>query len=187
MKNRADSARVAYPLFHAEDGGSIPTSALQLFFATTQRDTFKTLNKQWHSRLPLIGGSVGRIYYKAEHEGLIYAVAMWSNPVARMLPQMEWMELRRLAIADDAPKNTASRFIAWMVRDIKKRFPEVVRLISYQDCDVHTGTIYKASGWVIGNVGERVDENAKYNNWKTRPGRINQSTAPKQRWEYRIR
>lgn len=144
---RAESIRAMRPLFQGEEGGSIPTSALDLFFSVTNRETFSGLNLEWHSRLPKIGASQGRVFYVAEHDGRAYAVAMWSNPVARLLPQMTWLELRRLAISDDAPKNTASRFIGWMARDIRKRFPDVVRLISYQDCEVHQGTIYKASGW----------------------------------------
>jgi hypothetical protein len=106
-----------------------------------------SLNAAWHSRLPKVGASQFRAIYGAEYEGVFWAVAAWSNPVARLLPQQKWLELRRLAIGPGSPKNTATRMIAWMTRDIKTRFPEVERLISYQDCTVHTGTIYKAAGW----------------------------------------
>jgi len=37
--------------------------------------------------------------------------------------------------------------IAVMTRLLKKSHPRIVKLISYQDCDVHTGAIYAASGW----------------------------------------
>jgi len=74
-----------------------------------------------------------------------------------------------------------------MRRLIIKQHPEITKLISYQDSDVHTGIIYRSSGWTIGNVGERIDETSKYNNWKTRPGRKNQSTAPKIRWEFPLK
>jgi hypothetical protein len=37
--------------------------------------------------------------------------------------------------------------LGWMVRDIAERRPRVQRLVSYQNCEVHRGTIYKASGW----------------------------------------
>lgn len=188
MKLSAESARVARPLFQAAGGGSTPTSALSLFFGTTNHETFKRLNKAWHSRLPLIGSSRGRAYYAAEHDGIIYAVAMWSNPVARLLPQREWLELRRLAISDDAPKNTASRFIAWMVRDIRHRFPEVVRLISYQDCEVHSGTIYKASGWrqAPGYKGRKRGWESEKGGGRRRVGRTNQSVACRMRWELEL-
>jgi len=187
---RAESAdRTAHPLYQAGGGGSIPTSALSLRFYPTDRETFRVWNLAWHSRLPKIGSSHGRVYYAAECENRIYAVAMWSNPVARLLPQLEWLELRRFAIASDAPKNTASRMIAWMVRDIRKRFPVVVRCISYQDCDAHTGTIYKASGWKPAeNYVSRPRGWAPTIGWASRhrAGRTNQAVAPRMRWELEL-
>src|SRR5574337_2204969 len=124
----ADDARVACPLFQAEYGGPKPTSALQLHFSKVSESTFRSLNGQWHSRLPKIGNSHFRVCYQATHNNVVYAVAAWSNPVARMLPQTEWMELRRFAIAPDAPRFTASRMLGWMRRDIVERFPGIVRL-----------------------------------------------------------
>lgn len=182
---RAGSIRVMHPLFQTGEGGSTPTSALQLRFGEIGRDKFKQLNREWHSRLPEIGGSQGRVFYVAECEGIAFAVAMWSNPVARLLPQMEWLELRRMAIADDAPANTASRMIAWMTRDIRKRFPDVKRLISYQDCEVHQGTIYKAAGWshAEGYKGRIRGWAAGKGGGSSRVGRTNQSLAVRMRWE----
>lgn len=186
MGLRADSDRVTHPLFHAGEGGSTPTSALSLWFFPCDRETFARLNLAWHSRLPRIGASQGRVYYAAEYDHRIYAVAMWSNPVARMLPQKEWLELRRFAIAPDAPRNSASSMLGWMVRDIRARFPEVVRLISYQDCDVHAGTIYKAAGWC--RAENYVSRPAKVG-WASRyrAGRTKQPMSTRMRWEYRIR
>jgi hypothetical protein len=114
---------------------------------------------------------------------VLYAVAAWSNPVARLLPQLSWMELRRFAIAPDAPRFTASRMLAWMRRDIANRFPSVVKLISYQDLDVHAGTIYKASGW---KQSDNYKPRARgWTGWGNRPrkGRTNQSVEPRMRWE----
>jgi hypothetical protein len=112
------------------------------------------LNALWHSRLPtVIRGNIDRnrhsICFAAEHDGVFYASAIWSSPVAGDLLTKgdHWLELRRFAVANDAPKNTASRMLAVMVRIIRRRFPTIVRLISYQDTDAHAGTIYKASGW----------------------------------------
>lgn len=185
----ADGVRVAHPLFQVGGGGSIPTSALQLLFYATNHATFKRLNRLWHSRLPLIGSSRGRVYYAAECENKIYAVAMWSNPVARLLPQLEWLELRRFAIAPDSPKNTASRMLGWMCRDIRQRFADVVRLISYQDCEAHKGTVYKASGWkqATGYVSRRRGCKPT-TGWasRNRIGRTDQAVAPRMRWELEL-
>lgn len=178
--------RTTHPLFQAGEGGSIPTSALSLRFSGTDRATFARLNRAWHSRLPKIGASQFRVCYIAEHEGRAFAVAAWSNPVARLLPQLTWLELRRMAVAHDAPKNTASRFLGWMRRDIRKRFPDVVRLISYQDMHAHAGTIYRAAGWQQAEGYE-----SRCRGWKpttgwasrNRAGRTDQAVAPRMRWE----
>jgi hypothetical protein len=160
----------------------MPTSALQLRFDRIPLKRAIELNRLWHSRLPVVVESniirtIRRVQYGAEFDGIAYAAAIWTNPVARLLPT-EWIELRRLAIADDAPKNTATRFLAWMIRDIKKHFPEVTKAISYQDTAVHSGTIYKAAGWAATTMSADGE-------WD-RPNRSRkaaQSAAPKQRWE----
>jgi hypothetical protein len=182
----ADDVRAAYPLFPGEGGGSTPTSALGLFFCKTDLETVIRLNWKWHSRLPHISRSnmqrTRRLAcYAAEADGIFYAAAVWTQPVARLL-NPDWLELRRLAIADDAPKNTASRFLGWMVRDIKARWPGVPRLISYQDTAVHRGTIYRASGWTDAGVTNQDGAWDRPN----RHRRAAQSGSPKRRWELRI-
>ena len=182
MNIRADGVRVAWPLFQEAGSGSTPTSALALRFGLLNKTDARKLVKLWHSRLPIIlpGNMQGAICYGAEFCGSWYAAAVWTNPVARLLPQQTWMELRRFAIAPDAPRNTASRMLAWMVRDLKKRKPHIERVISYQDKEVHTGAIYKAAGWIRGITTE-----PRSRPWK-HGGRIRnqeQSRAHKQRWE----
>ncbi len=187
---RAESIdRSMHPLFQAGQGGSKPTSALDLRFFRTSRETFAKFNLAWHSRLPRIGASQFRVCYVAEYDGIIYAVSAWSNPVARLLPQQTWLELRRFAIADDAPKNLASRMLGWMARDIPKLFPQVVRLISYQDCAAHAGTIYKAAGWQHAeNYVSRKRGWKPTTNWASRfrAGRTDQAVSPRMRWERAI-
>ncbi len=119
--------------------------------------------------------------FHACHDGASYAVALWSNPVTNMLP-CHWLELRRLAIAPDAPKNTASSFISWMVRYLKKKCPEREKLISYQDTEVHTGGIYRAAGWTMGRRGKSGDWNHTSRFRPTKNG-IETNRAEKVRWE----
>ena len=92
-----------------------------------------------------------------------------------------WLELRRLAISPDAPKFTATWIIAKMVKDIKKQFPDVTRLVSYQDTEVHTGTIYKAANWKLDSV-------SKLQDWSTGKRKRNalQSKSDKIRWIYEL-
>jgi hypothetical protein len=150
MTRADDVTRLAYPLFHAGSGGSNPTSALSaksLRFDVGDKSVAVQLVRQWHSRLPACQESPWQYAFYAEHEGTIYAVALWNNPSGRCLPS-HWLELRRMACAPDAPRNTCSRFLGYMVRYFKTHCPDREKCISYQDTAVHEGTIYKAAGWV---------------------------------------
>lgn len=143
------------------------------------------LNEAWHSRLPLtvktnLDSKPHSIFFGAEYDGVYYAVAMWTDPIARKLNGRNWLELRRLAIAPDAPRNTASRMLRVMALLIRRRWPHIVRFISYQDTEVHTGGIYKAAGWTIGST-HKVSTG-----WATRPRAAMQSVAPKVRWELNL-
>lgn len=182
----AESIRVMCPLFQAGEGGSIPTSALQLRFEEIGMREAVVLNRLWHSRLPNIDKRLGnRTCYGAHFGGVLYAVAIWTNPVCNQLPQDTWLELRRMAIAPDAPKNTASRMLGWMARDLPKRLPHLAVLVSYQDRDVHAGTIYKAAGW----TGTDLPTRSEHGHWARERGRPRKSRAilRKVRWEKVLR
>lgn len=182
-ESRADGVRVAYPLFQVEGSGAIPTSALQLSVAGIDWTDARKMNRLWHSRLPVMRSACPPLCFGAEFDGVWYAVAMWTNPVARALPQQTWLELRRFAIAPDAPKNTGSRMLAVMAKLIRRHRPTITTLVSYQDTEVHTGCIYRAAGWTATRLSDGDD-------WTGRKGRENrkpsQSVAPKQRWEKSI-
>ncbi len=140
-----DSTRIVRPLFHGEDGGLIPTSTLQLRFGPCDPTFAAAMVRLWHSRLPNCQAGPWQFAFAAECGGVCYAVALWNNPSGRCLPP-HWLELRRMACATDAPRNTPSRFLAWMVRWFRSHHKDRERAIAYQDVDVHRGTIYKASG-----------------------------------------
>jgi hypothetical protein len=183
---RDDSIRVLHPLFQEGGGGSIPTSSLQLHVGQISVDLAIDLVALWHSRLPIVNKSnIQRTKHLwcvgAEYSGKWYACAIWTNPISPTYADAPYLELRRFAIASDAPKNTASRLIGVMTRQIKKKFPSIERLISYQDTDVHMGTIYAASGWVASGHRKGGD-----NIWTTsnRKRNIQQATGDKIRWEY---
>lgn len=152
------------------------------------------LNRHWHSRLPeyRTGACLtSTVCYAAVAEGWAYAVAIWSPPVARLLPPRTWLELRRLAIAPDAPHCTASWMLGQMVRRIRADYPWITRLISYQDCAVHTGTIYRAAGWQIGRhhpggTWNRPDSRNRNGRPRTRPD-AQGATGPKVRWDRILR
>ena len=186
MESCGDSLMAEQSLFQATSGGATPTSPLQLEIEIIKPQLACFLNEKWHSRLPKIHWSnvvrnTHYVCFGAKFDGRWYAVGIWSSPVAqnRFRDGKQILELRRLAICNDAPKNTATRMIRIMVTIIKKRFPEIKRLISYQDTQVHQGTIYKASNWKIGGETEGIS-------WTTKKRARNkeQTLASKIRWEF---
>jgi len=179
MSERGESIRVVHPLFQEEGGGSIPTSPLQLHIGKIPILVARQLNLEWHSRMPELTNWQACTAYGAVYGGMYFAVAIWGNPVAREYNGRNYWELRRMAISSDAPKNTASRMLRVMRLLIAKEKPEIVKFISYQDTEVHTGTIYKAAGWVIGGKKKNIGTG-----WNTRNRPVMQSAADKVRWEF---
>jgi len=166
----------------------IPNSPKQLNVVSCKPYFACELNALWHSRFPVIHWSNvvrNRDYccFIAIYDDFVYAVAIWSSPIAanRMKEGISMLELRRLAIAPDAPKFTASWMLSAMRKKIKKSMLHIKTLISYQDTDVHSGTIYKASGWIAANTSKEGMD------WRVTRSRNNaQSLAPKTRWELKI-
>ena len=147
------------------------------------------LNELWHSKLPKIHWSnVVRnkhyVCYAIKYKQAIIGVAIWSSPVAanRFKDGDKLLELRRLALSDVCPRNNASFVISSMIKDIKVRFPELIRLVSYQDTEAHLGTIYKASNWTAAPIQTSLLD------WTTSKRKRSslQSTADKVRWEYNL-
>ncbi len=152
--------------------------------------TAAELNRQWHSLLPrtdlgnLLCGNMSVSYGFRYHDDW-YAVAIYSQPIIRSLCDGSTIELRRMAVCNKAPKNTATRFLAVTRRQMSTKFPHIRRIVSYQAIDVHHGTIYKADNWIP--VGDIVD---------ARPQRLTgsrqratgplQTRSRKRRWEIRI-
>ena len=133
------------PLFEPQEYAA-PLRARDLTVRTCEPTVARGLNSAWHSRLPYAQRGPWKVAFVASYRETAFAVALWHNPSARNLPQ-SWLELRRMAVAPDAPHCTASFFLARMTQWIRLHMPEVDRMISYQDVEVHKGTIYKAAGW----------------------------------------
>ena len=119
------------------------------------------LVRLWHSRLPNCQNGPWQFAFKAHKDGVTYAVALWNNPSARCLPS-HWLELRRMACSPDAPRFTASMFLGWMARFFKLNYRDREKMISYQDLQVHKGTIYKAAGWAVEYISKpRIRDRSK--------------------------
>lgn len=178
----AGSIRVVHPLFQEEGDGSQPISALQLRVGRISPEKAMHFNRDWHSRLPELTNWRHCFAYGATFLNCYYAVALWSHPVARMLNGRGMLELRRMAVSPEAPKNTASRVLRIMALLIRRELPETRTLISYQDTGVHLGTIYKAAGWKP--VPQRAGDGKGWGKgWQSRKRNQEQTRSDKVRWE----
>lgn len=185
---RGNGVPVMSPLFASSAGEVVPVSPKQLEVVSCPMSEAVAVNQLWHSRLPRFRPFLERSLqaYSAVWNDGIYAVAIWSRPIAanRLARGDRMLELRRMAVGPLAPRNTASWMIGRMTRIIKTRFPDIERLISYQDTGVHDGTIYKASNWTPVELTSTTDWTVH----TSRPGAVDvQAPTPKVRWENQIR
>lgn len=85
-------------------------------------------------------------------------VAQFGPPLDRskvlgLVRDTKWsgvLELNRLVMVDDTPRNTESRFLGVAMRMIRREAPWVEWVLSYADAaQCGDGTIYRASGFVL--------------------------------------
>lgn len=178
------------PLFHQVEVDP-PAKATMLRVERCDPQFARVMVEAWHSRLPTTQAGPWKLGFAAHFEFTCFGAALWNNPSARMLPS-NWLELRRLAVAPDAPHCTASRMLGQMAKWIRRNLPEVPVLLSYQDMEVHTGTIYRAAGWTPAAIAKpRVRDRSKPRVGTRRDYRSNLNGASpdgagKVRWELRL-
>lgn len=170
-----------------------PSKATELIVEPCPVYHARELVSRWHSRLPNVQKGPWMHAFRAHWHGYTYGVALWHNPSARNLPQ-QWVELRRMAVPSDAPHCTASRMLGQMANWFRINKPECDRLISYQDAEVHTGTIYNAAGWTRAYYSKpRERQRSGYNRpgtngreYRTGINGMAPDRAGKWRWELKL-
>lgn len=151
-----------------------PDTARLCCGVTHSKELVQRLVNEWHSVLTAPQG--WKVAFLLSAGETIIGVATWGRPVARLEDQEATLELTRMAL-HNAPKNAATWFSARMRRYIRTNFPQVTRLISYQDVDRHVGTFYKADNWKLVAV-----KNSEHT-WRNRAGRIGNERQHKAKWE----
>ena len=165
MKIGGGSARVAYPLFQTEDGGSIPTSPLQLsMFEQPHIDvrdkpvkSFRVKEIEYGACKPFCirwhyskSCPVGQAYFGLYSGLYLIGIACFGPPAMKNQKDCYScdIELRRLCCIDDTPKNTESFFISKTLIMLRKF--GVKRVLSLADPNHgHSGGIYKATNFTF--------------------------------------
>lgn len=114
----------------------------------------------------------------------LIGVVIVGRPVARMLPQQEWVEVNRLCVRRDIPAplrwNACSQMYGWAAREAKRRGFE--RIITYT-METEPGITLKAAGW---NIDGKVGRAGKSWNCPSRPRVDKTPTVPKIRWSRQL-
>lgn len=119
-----------------------------------------------------------RLRLAVYHNGACVGGLLFGRPSARLIDQWASLELTRMYLLDECPRNSESRCLGFAARYIKRHMPDVKQLIAYSDPSYgHLGTIYKAAGWTLsGTTAGR--------EWHHSDGkpRRNKATGPKLKW-----
>ncbi|MDQ0270750.1 Mom family adenine methylcarbamoylation protein [Cytobacillus purgationiresistens] len=103
---------------------------------------------------------------------------MWGRPNARQLDQHALLELTRMYLVEEAPKNSESKSLGLARKYIRKNMPEIKGIIAYSSTGMrHEGTIYKADNWF-----ELGRSKVSTKGWSNRVGRENRDASEKIRW-----
>lgn len=109
------------------------------------------------------------LHFGAFLDGKLHGVMSFGSPMdkSKVLPLVEtnkksinekwneFLELNRMAFDDYLPKNSESRCLSIAFKLIKKNAPHVKWIISFSDgTQCGDGTIYRASGFVLTNIGK---------------------------------
>ena len=106
----------------------------------------------------------------------IVGAAVWGKPIARNEDQEKTIELLRFWTSNKTPKNTESKALGKMMRDMKNKGYE--RCIAYSSTgQKHDGTIYKATNW------KEISRTGKSKGWTNRPNRKDRDTSSKIKFE----
>ena len=99
----------------------------------------------WHYSKSLPGC---KYYFGLFRDDVLIGVAAYGEPAMRHQANCYAcdIELRRLCLIDDTPKNAESRFIGLTLRELKKKKYTAVLSLADPEHD-HSGTIYKASNF----------------------------------------
>lgn len=128
------------------DGGSTPTSPLQFRIQEGRFSDFADLLEKYHYKSSKIGGGI------SYNLVLVYNNRIFGGiTIGKMRHKDKYgekaVELRRMVLHPDCPKNTASYFLSKAIWWLKK-YTDISTVYTFADQTVgHDGTCYKAANF----------------------------------------
>lgn len=124
-----------------------------------------------------------RLKLAVYHENRLVGGMLWGRPTSPYIDQKKTLELTRMYLLDECPRNSESYCIGQATRLIRRQLPEIDTLLAYSDpAQGHVGTIYKAAGWTF-------DGTTRARAWSQRKDgytRKNIAVGSKMRWIRRL-
>lgn len=161
---------VAWSLFPARINSPRELTVAPIHSRTTVREFLNV-----HHYLSGYGVPAYRVAFGVWHGVNLVGVGVFGVPRARHEDYISTVELYRFCLLDVCPRNSESYTLARMLKQLREM--GFGRVISYSDpSHGHTGTIYKAVGFVC--LGER-----RSSPWSHRAGRRATQVTRKIKWE----
>ncbi|MEA3229756.1 MAG: hypothetical protein U9P44_02470 [archaeon] len=123
-----------------------------------QNKTAKEFVRKHH--YAIISPPINKLSLGLYHNNKLVGVAMWGygvrpkHTIKKMFPSLDvesYLELNRLCLLDEMPRNSESKFIKKNIEFIKKQFPKVKVVFSWADgLRGKCGYIYQASNFYYG-------------------------------------
>lgn len=113
---------------------------------------------KWHYSETYRSMKQVHIFNLIHKSGKLHGICVYGQPISRHENEAKTIELRKLCLIDETPKNTESFFIAKTIKWLKKN-TDYFKVISYSDPNIgHEGTIYKASNFNYLGFTEFIDK-----------------------------
>lgn len=110
-------------------------------------DEIKDFIKLWHYSRTARSQQQKHVFKLVDESDKLIGVAIYGKPMSRHYDASETIELRRLCLIDDTPRNTESWFISRTLKWLGKN-TKYTQVVSFADPNHgHAGTIYKASNF----------------------------------------
>ena len=110
-------------------------------------------NSQLHFGV-FLNGILGGVmsYWPSTDKSKLIHLVQWTQ-------RNEFIELNRMAFSDLLPRNSESRALAISIKLLKKKAPQIKRIVSFADaCQCWDGTIYRASWFELKQIAEKKDQ-----------------------------
>lgn len=136
----------AYQTLLFESKGSIPISPHQLIISQGKFSDFADLLEKYHYKSSKIGGGIS-YHLILRFEGRVFGGIVIGKMRHTNSYDENAVELRRMVLHPDCPKNTASYFLSKTIWWLKKH-TDVSIVYTFADTTVgHVGTCYKAANF----------------------------------------